>query len=151
MINSCLVCERISQIKSNKNSNFIFELETSYVVFADSQFYAGYVLLLSKYHQKELHELTPKIKDNYLKEMSLVAEAIYKVYQPKKLNYELLGNSHSHLHWHIIPRYKDDLNLTQPIWVIDQALRNNKPLSTIETEKQIATIRGEIIQLLSKS
>jgi hypothetical protein len=32
------------------------------------------------------------------------------------MNYELLGNTDPHLHWHIVPRYKTDPRWGQPIW-----------------------------------
>ena len=35
------------------------------------------------------------------------------------MNYELLGNSDPHLHWHIIPRYKTDPRWGAPIWESD--------------------------------
>ena len=37
-------------------------------------------------------------------------------FRPRKLNYELLGNSVPHLHWHLIPRYSDDPMRTVPVW-----------------------------------
>lgn len=144
MTHQCLVCERINQIKENNNPNFIIELETSYVVLADSQFYYGYVLLLSKYHHKELHELAKEIKESYLKEMAKVAEVIFEICTPNKLNYELLGNKHEHLHWHIIPRYKNDPSPSQPIWTINQEIRNNCPLSEIDKNSLILKIRSAL-------
>src|SRR5437899_512684 len=35
---------------------------------------------------------------------------------PRKMHYELLGNTVAHLHWHLFPRYADDPNPTRPIW-----------------------------------
>jgi diadenosine tetraphosphate (Ap4A) HIT family hydrolase len=32
------------------------------------------------------------------------------------MNYECLGNSSPHLHWHLIPRYIDDPRWGQPVW-----------------------------------
>lgn len=46
----------------------------------------------------------------YLEEMALVAEAVFNVYKPNKMNYELLGNGDSHVHWHLFPRYDGDLD-----------------------------------------
>lgn len=122
--NNCLVCSRIQAIKTAQNPHFVCELPTSYVVLADSQFYYGYTLLLSKYHVCELHELSAETRSQYLAEMAMVAEAVFEVFQPLKLNYELLGNKHPHLHWHLIPRYADDPNPAMPVWVVDDCIRN---------------------------
>ena len=45
----------------------------------------------------------------YLEEMSLVAEAVAKAFHAEKMNYELLGNGDTHLHWHLFPRRSHDL------------------------------------------
>lgn len=143
----CLVCTRIAAIKENSNPYFIYELETSYAVLADSQYYKGYTLLLSKYHQKELHQLNSHIKLKYLQEMAIVAEAVHNVFKPHKVNYELLGNKHPHLHWHIIPRYLDDDLLTEPIWARSFHERNTTVLPDFQLKKLKDQIRYEIIAL----
>lgn len=122
---SCLVCDRIFKIKLGQNHHFICETNTSYVVFHDYQFYNGYILVLSKICCSELHFLPQEFKSRFLEDMSIVAKAIYNEYKPVKLNYELLGNKHSHLHWHLIPRYTDDEYLKQPIWFRDISERQS--------------------------
>lgn len=69
----------------------------------DHQFFKGYILFLCKEHKKELHQLEPKFRCQFLYEMSLAAKAIYEAFKPYKLNYELLGNTDQHMHWHIFP------------------------------------------------
>jgi len=124
-MSNCLICSRIQQIKRGTNPYFIAELETGYVVAGDHQFFKGYTLFLCKQHISELHQLDKSFKQKYLIEMSLVAESVFKSFRPEVLNYEALGNSESHLHWHIFPRYADDPNPKGPIWQIDKSLRNS--------------------------
>lgn len=126
MHNDCLICKRIQDIKDNKNLYFISEFPTGYAVLGDYQFQQGYTLFLCKQHVSELHQLTPKFKSRFLLDMSKVAQAVYKVFKPKKLNYELLGNSESHMHWHLFPRYNNDLIPDEPIWIIDKEIREAK-------------------------
>lgn len=126
----CLICDRIRIIKDKNNPYFVAELQTGYVVLGDFQFYKGYTFFLSKIHAYELHELPKDFKKLFLEEMAIVAEAIFKAFSPVKLNYELLGNSEKHCHWHIIPRYENDPNLKQPIWIVDRSIRcteNSRP------------------------
>lgn len=118
---SCLICDRIQMIKEGKNPYFVCELETGYVVVGDHQRFKGYTLFLCKEHVTELHQLSYDFKMKYLEEMALVAEAVFKVYKPNKMNYELLGNGDSHVHWHLFPRYDGDLdnygnNGRGPVW-----------------------------------
>lgn len=123
---NCLICKKILLIKKGKNPYFVTELSSSYVVLGDHQFYKGYTILLSKIHSPELHLLPRNFKKILLEEMSIVGEAIYETFYPKKLNYELLGNEVNHVHWHIFPRYANDPNPTMPIWVVDNNIRNAK-------------------------
>lgn len=41
--------------------------------------------------------------------MSLGAEAVARDFHAEKMNYELLGNGDTHLHWHLFPRVAGDL------------------------------------------
>lgn len=123
-MDTCLICERIQQIQKGENEFFVKELETGFVVMGNTQYFKGYTLFLSKEHKKELHELPQVVRQRFLYEMSLVAEAVYRAFKPQKLNYELLGNAHEHMHWHLFPRYEDDLNPAAPIWVIDKGVRD---------------------------
>lgn len=117
----CLVCRRIAQIHAGQNPFFVAELETGYVVLGDHQHFEGYTLLLCKQHQHELHELEQPFRLRFLEEMSLVAQAVYHAFSPQKLNYELLGNGDSHLHWHIFPRRDGDTPTPGPVWWMDRA------------------------------
>ncbi|MBU0546504.1 HIT family protein [Patescibacteria group bacterium] len=102
---------------------FVAELETGYVVVGDFQFFRGYTLFLCKQHKTELHQLDKYFRIKFLEEMSEVAEAVNIAFQPKKLNYKLLGNTDEHLHWHIFPRYENDPRPQGVTWCIDKSIR----------------------------
>lgn len=105
----CLICDRIKMIKNGTNPYFVKELETGYVVIGDNQHFKGYTLFLYKDHKTELFHLEPTQKMKFLEEMSIVAEAVSKAFNAEKMNYELLGNGDTHLHWHLFPRVNGDL------------------------------------------
>ncbi len=113
----CLICNRMNMIKEGTNKYFVAELETGYVVIGDHQYFEGYTLFLCKEHKNELHELDHDYKQKFLVEMSKVSEAVYKAFKPDKLNYELLGNGDSHLHWHIFPRRLTEPAPNYPVWL----------------------------------
>lgn len=117
----CLICDRIKMIKNGTNPYFVKELETGYVVIGDNQHFKGYTLFLCKDHITELFHLEPSKKMKFLEEMAIVAEAVSKAFNPDKMNYELLGNGDTHLHWHLFPRVDGDLgkygnNGKGPVW-----------------------------------
>ena len=117
----CLICDRIEMIKAGKNPYFVKELETGYVVIADYQHFKGYTIFLFKEHKTELWHLDKNKKVKFLEEMSIVAEAVSRAFSAEKMNYELLGNGDTHLHWHLFPRKSGDLagygnNGKGPVW-----------------------------------
>ncbi len=138
----CLICDRIEKIKQNANPYFVKELNTGYVVLGDHQLFRGYTLFLCKEHKKELHELGPAFRNEFLSEMSIVAEAVYCAFQPHKLNYELLGNVDSHMHWHIFPRYINDMLPNSVVWLVDKKIRNS--INNIPTEKQLLEMKSRL-------
>ena len=112
----CLICERIGQIERGENPYFVCALSTGYVVLGDHQRFQGYTLFLCKRHVTELYQLPWSFRTRFLQEMSLVAEAVAAVYHPEKMNYELLGNGDTHLHWHLFPRVSGDTPQPGPVW-----------------------------------
>ena len=149
----CLVCNRIKDIKKDKNPYFVKELKTGYVVIGDHQYFEGYTLFLCKEHKDELHELNPKFRQKFLWEMSIVAEAVFKAFKPKKINYELLGNTDNHMHWHIFPRHTDDPLPNRTIWNINKKTRQSKSTIPNKTELNRLKIKleKELNKLLKKS
>lgn len=127
-------------IKEQLNPYFVAELETGYVVIGDHQYFKGYTLFLCKRHETELHFLDEGYKIKFLAEMSKVAEAVHSAFKPDKLNYELLGNGDSHIHWHIFPRRENDTPVKGPVWWLDRELMFSddiKPNEQVLTEMKI--------------
>lgn len=145
----CLICERIAAIREGRNPHFVAELEASYVVLGDYQFFRGYTLLLAKDHAAEVHELPPHNRHRCLEEMSLVAEAVSNAFRPRKLNLECLGNAEPHVHWHIFPRYPDDPSPATTSWKVAKELRyaeRHRPDSAQLAELKSALLR-EMLKL----
>lgn len=148
----CLICERIEMIKQKSNPYFIMELETGYVVIGDHQHFKGYTLFLCKHHVSELHELPKDFRVKYLEEMSIVAEAAYNAFKPEKMNYELLGNGDSHVHWHLFPRVTGDTPKKGPVWWLprEEMYDDSKRIKGDELKKMVEKLEKELKKLLSK-
>lgn len=119
----CFICDRIEMIKNGCNPYFVKELETGYVVIGDNQHFYGYTLFLYKHHgnKTELFHLNADERIKFLEEMTLVSQAVSKAFGAEKMNYELLGNGNTHLHWHLYPRVNGDIenygnNGRGPVW-----------------------------------
>ncbi len=94
----------------------IAELEFCYVILNRDQFFLGYTFVVTKKHVTELFHLDKKARETVMEEVNEVAAALYKLFQPDKINYELLGNMVPHMHWHLIPRFRNDRLWPRPVW-----------------------------------
>lgn len=151
----CMICERIQMIKSGTNPYFVKELDTGYVVIGDNQHFKGYTLFLLKEHATELYELSDGIKEKFLLEMTLTAEAAAKAFGAEKMNYECLGNGETHLHWHLFPRVEGDLegfgaNGKGPVWWYprEKMYSDDTKPSAAELEKLKHSLRLELEKLI---
>ncbi|MDD2542358.1 MAG: HIT domain-containing protein, partial [Desulfuromonadaceae bacterium] len=89
-----------------------------------------------------LFHLDRGVRTGLMEEITSVAQALYSIYTPAKINYELLGNMVPHIHWHIVPRFTSELLWPRPIWAEPHEERFLLP---DEYRQQIDTIRGELI------
>ena len=149
----CLICDRIKMIKDGTNPYFVKELETGYVVIGDHQHFKGYTLFLYKDHKTELFHLEPTQKMKFLEEMSIVAEAVSKAFNAEKMNYELLGNGDTHLHWHLFPRVNGDLgkygnNGKGPVWWYPMQKMYDD--SNCPTNEELRIIKSRLLMELDK-
>src|SRR5437870_234719 len=67
-----------------------FESRTSVGKLNPDQFFKGYSFVTLKYHEEELYQLTDENRKSFLEDMSRVATALAKTFNPDKMNYELL-------------------------------------------------------------
>lgn len=120
----------------------IIELPHSYAILNRDQYFPGYTLLFTKTHVTELFHLDRSVRAALMEEVSLVAQALYTTFTPDKINYELLGNMVSHIHWHIVPRFSSERLWPRPIWAEQHEELN---LTPDEYRQRIDSIRGALI------
>jgi diadenosine tetraphosphate (Ap4A) HIT family hydrolase len=62
--------------------------------------------------------------------------------RPDKVNLASLGNVVPHLHWHVIPRYRDDAHFPAPVW--GQKQRSAAETSLAERRALLHALREEV-------
>ena len=103
--------------KDNDDVLFIAELHISTLLLYREQRFRGYCILsFSAWDATSLESLSDEEYTRFSLDLRTASKAIRSVCKPDHMNYELLGNSNPHLHWHIVPRYKSDPRWGQPIW-----------------------------------
>jgi diadenosine tetraphosphate (Ap4A) HIT family hydrolase len=118
---STLIHRRVEAARKGENPTVLCRMESGWAVFGDVQVLNGYCLLLPDPVVPSLNDLDSQARVNFLRDMTLIGDAILEVTGAARINYEILGNSEPALHVHIIPRYEaepDDLR-RGPIWFYD--------------------------------
>jgi len=137
MTPECVMCARVAA----EGPLFIADLGASRVYLNEDQFFPGWVFVVLKRHVLELYELEAPERGVLIEEVSRMARALAEVYRPVKMNYELLGNQVPHIHWHLVPRLRDDPEPRRPVWSVTH---HPKPLPDDEVARQIARIRAAL-------
>lgn len=119
----------------------IAQLAVSTAALFPDQSFRGRCLLTLREHHTELFQLTPAMRTAFLEDVSRVAEAISRALKPCKINYELLGNAVPHMHWHIIPRFREDGVYPKAIWASQVPQRTLPPA---ERDALIAALRQSL-------
>ena len=52
--------------------------------------------------------LTAEERAAYMEDIEKVVNAIHELYHPQKINYGAYGDTGHHLHFHLVPKYKDE-------------------------------------------
>jgi diadenosine tetraphosphate (Ap4A) HIT family hydrolase len=119
--NTCIFCQRVTTSRA-PGSEVIWEFPQSVVVLGAWQYFEGYCIVLSRQHVPELFELESAVRHAFVDEIAVLGKALATLFEPRKLNVEMLGNQVPHLHCHLFPRYQRDPDHLKPAWVaIDRA------------------------------
>jgi len=78
--------------------------------------FPGFCRVIWKAHVAELSDLTVDQRRHLLVVVDAVERVVRSVARPDKINLASLGNVVPHLHWHVIPRWRDDSHFPAPIW-----------------------------------
>jgi diadenosine tetraphosphate (Ap4A) HIT family hydrolase len=111
---ACIFCKILKQ--SEIDPTFIIKLNNGTLFLNFNQQYLGRCLYILNAHHETFHDLDNKTFINFNNEVREIGRILYKAFSPDLINYALLGNEVQHIHWHIIPRYKNDSNWGNPPW-----------------------------------
>ena len=90
------------------------------VVRVDEPEYPGFCRVILKRHAREMTDLDEAERAGLMAVVYAVEEAIRATMRPDKMNLASLGNMTPHVHWHVIPRFRDDRHYPTPVWAAPQ-------------------------------
>lgn len=101
----------------------ISHMASGWAVLGQSQFLRGYSLLLPDPVAPHLNAMQAAHREQFLKDVALLGDAVFKVTNALRINYAMFGNVEPALHAHVVPRYSDEvpeLRTAHP-WAYDWA------------------------------
>lgn len=119
------------------------------VILAADADYPGYCRVIWNEHVAEMTDLAPSGRTLLLDTVCATEAALRELLQPDKINLASLGNMVPHLHWHVIPRFRDDKHYPQSIWSLPQ--RNGVPRSAPTPEALAQRIDSAMARLAATS
>jgi diadenosine tetraphosphate (Ap4A) HIT family hydrolase len=106
---NCVYCDRVSE------SVVWSDAHCRVIHVADAKF-AGLCRVVWNRHVAEFSDLDESARIHLMKVVVGVEKGLRDLLQPDKINLASLGTGVPHLHWHVIPRYRDDSHFPEPIW-----------------------------------
>ena len=98
----------------------LWQNEVCRVVRVDEPDYPGFCRVIVNRHAREMTDLGSGERDELMRVVYEVEAAIRECMGADKMNLASLGNMTPHVHWHVVPRFRDDRHFPTPIWAAPQ-------------------------------
>lgn len=86
----------------------ICDLDTSKLYLFKEQSHRGRVIVAHNNHVGDMIELTEEERNTFFLDVAKVSKALQAAFKPNKVNYGAYGDTGHHLHFHLVPKYKDE-------------------------------------------
>lgn len=142
---NCILCADLKP----EDGELVWRGDDCRVVLVNDVDLPGFCRVIWNRHVAEMTDLTPGERDHAMTLVFAVEEAVRHVMQPDKINIASLGNMVPHIHWHVIPRYRDDAFFPGSVWSVRT---QQTPESVLSARQKAAldlpyAIREQISQL----
>jgi diadenosine tetraphosphate (Ap4A) HIT family hydrolase len=101
----CLYCQNNETL--HRLMIQICDLQVSRLFLFKEQSHLGRCNVVYNDHAVEFHELSTEQRNAFMQDVATVGKAIASAFNPAKINYGAYADTLSHLHMHIVPKYKD--------------------------------------------
>jgi diadenosine tetraphosphate (Ap4A) HIT family hydrolase len=134
-VDNCRYCHRTTDIVE-----IVADLEVTTLYITKDQAYRGRCILALKDHKTEVFQLGTEA-EALGRDMAKASKAIYDAFTPDKINYACYGDGYPHLHFHLVPKYKDGKSWGAPF---DLAADPAGAVSEAELQDLIKQIKAKM-------
>ena len=85
----------------------ICQLSVSSLILFKEQSHPGRCIVAFKDHVSELTDISDEDRNAFFADVARASKAIHAAFHPDKVNYGAYGDGGCHLHFHLVPKYKD--------------------------------------------
>lgn len=110
---NCVLCK--DELKPEEGQ-LIWRGDDCRVIMVNDPDLPGFCRVIWNRHVAEMTDLSYGERDHLMTLVFAVEEAVRHVMHPDKVNIAALGNMVPHIHWHVIPRFKDDTFFPGSAW-----------------------------------
>lgn len=110
---NCVLCK--DELKPEEGQ-LIWRGDDCRVITVNDPDLPGFCRVIWNRHVAEMTDLSYGERDHLMTLVFAVEEAVRHVIHPDKVNIAALGNMVPHIHWHVIPRFKDDAFFPGSAW-----------------------------------
>ena len=118
------------------------------VVLADEPDYPGFTRVIWQAHQAEMTDLADEARDHLMRIVFLVERVQRDRLAPDKINLASFGNMVPHLHWHVIPRWRDDRHFPQSVWSQPAGRDESAAARVLRVRGSLGAYRTELLRAI---
>ncbi|MEN9879650.1 MAG: hypothetical protein RIQ55_296 [Pseudomonadota bacterium] len=136
MTSPCPLCAPIGE-------DILYLTDLYRIVAVNDANWPGFCRVILNAHTGEMTDLTIEDRSAIMSAVYATESILRDLLQPDKINLASLGNVVPHLHWHVIPRWKNDSHFPDPIWANTKRTWSDKPaVDQREIVKRLRTSLG---------
>ena len=114
---SCELCEQAGGV-------VLWRDEFCRVVRVPGEAFPAFCRVILARHVREMTDLAAPERERLMRVVFACEQALRELVRPDKVNLASLGNQTPHVHWHVVPRFKDDRHFPTPVWAAPQREAN---------------------------
>lgn len=129
----CVLCQKVG-------GRLIWENDLVRIINAEDAHYPAFTRVIYQSHVQEMSDLEPAKRQALMDFVWLVEKVQREILQPTKINLAQFGTMVPHVHWHIIPRFKNDPHYPDAIWSsVKNPLDNAAIQDYLNNQKELLT------------
>ena len=138
------------ELCSSVGGEFVWESSLCRVVCIADVDYPGFCRVILNRHEREMTDLSEEERSQVMRVVFAVEAALRRLINPDKINLASFGNMTPHVHWHVIPRWRNDKCYPNPIWAEPERTSDmtGGSIELCRLQEELVTLLGKPITTL---